>query len=203
MRIMNNNIMIVLIIVVSVIVLYLIYTVFKGNSLAEKLAILIANKQYKEFDELSASKQAIKYIKPFNLDYLKLNRAIDADDEKKVKKLLDDFKNVHMNNRQKSVLYSRAFFYYVVKGQYKDAEQYYNNLVSINGIKIPDRINYIFDTYCKKSYSYIEEIESKLDKANENEKMEYYALLADMYMNKKDPKKAEEYRKIVTDKMKG
>ena len=45
-------------------------------------------------------------------------------------------------------------------------------------------IDVMYDTYIDKGYGHIDEIKALADQGSEEQKMPYYALLADMYRNK-------------------
>jgi len=92
-------------------------------------------------------------------------------------------------------------FHYTAYTDYKKAGEIYLKM-SDEKILIPDRIRYVYDAYCKKGYSYIEEIEKIIISLEEEEKTEYYALLADMYKNKGDQEKSDEYRALVMQRIK-
>ncbi len=196
---MTKAYLIVMIAAGTVIVLciaYYLYGVFEGRILAEKLSILLMEHNYDEFDRLAGSKQSKRYIKPFTLNFLLLNSAIIRDNKKSVLNMFNDLCKADMNQAQKSAVYSRVFYYWIANKDNKSAADVYERFAKKSNA-IPDRMRYVYDVYCKKGFHYIEEIEEKLPILKEEEKYEYYALLADMYKNKGDEINSKKYSRLI------
>jgi len=196
-----DKVLIVLGCVSAVCAAYYIYGVLKGNQICNQLANMLVAGRYEDFGKLAGSEQAKRYAKPFTLSFLKLNSAIAQKDDKQVNKILECFEKEKLNQMQESAVYSRVFYYYVANGNYDEARSVYSKMLNHN-VVADNRIRYVFNTYCEGGFEYIEELEKLLSTLKEEEKTEYYALLADMYKNKKDMDKSEEYRNLVLAKMK-
>ncbi len=184
----------------GVCIVYYVFAVLKGNKICNTLANMLVEGRYEDFDRLAGSQQAKRYAKPFTLNFLKLNSAIARSDDQRVKEMLSSFEKEKLNPMQWSAVYNRVFYYYVAKGKRSEAKAVYERMLDQN-IMMDERMKYVYDAYCEDGFAYIDELEKLLPTLKEEEKTEYYALLADMYKNKKDLKTAEKYRNLVEQRM--
>ena len=150
-----------------------------------------------DFDALDKEldKKLTKYlVHPFNLDYLRLNAALAKGKKKEIDAQFEHFDQVRLNNDQKQLIDSNAFYYYVGNKDEKNAKKYYNRIME-SGLLDEDKkvFSRLYDTYILKGFQYLEETEKELSEAEEKEKAPLEALLAVMYENKGDKKKAQEY----------
>jgi hypothetical protein len=169
----------------------------KRNELFDRLSGFLAEKEYEAFDELIDSPECKKLFPAFNIAFLKLNEAMLKEDKDAVDQAFGQF-NVRMNNAQKEALYKKGFYYYLGLEDKTKTRTYYDLL---KGLKVKDEqmIDVMYDTYIDKGYKYIEDVKALSEAGSEEQRMPYYALLADMYHNAGDEEKASEYEKIVTD----
>lgn len=196
-----DKILVVLGCISAACIMYYFYGVLRGNRICNRLSNMLVENKYEDFNKLADSKLAKRYANPFTLNFLKLNSAISQKDDKQVKTMLEYFEKEKPNKMQASAIYNRVFYYHVAKGNYDEAKTIYKKMLDRN-IMTDNRIKYVFDTYCESGFEYIDELEELIKTLKEDEKTEYYALLADMYKNKKDLDKSEKYRNLVLKKMK-
>ena len=169
----------------------------KQNALAGKLAELLMNKKYKEFDELINSDETNKTLPAFNITFLKLNEAIIQNNDKKVASVLADEKIAKFANSDKNLVYQKAFFYYINKKDKDNTTKYYELLKEMNSKDLMS-IDRMYDTYIKDGYEYLDITLSQLDKAEtDEEKIQLYLLISNMYANKKDDENVNKYLKMA------
>jgi len=109
-----------------------------------------------------------------------------------------------MNKVQKEALYKKGFYYYLGIENKEKTDLYYEQLKQLN-IKDQHTLDMMYDIYIAKGYKYLDEINDKIKNLPQEKQMPFYALLSDMYRNKGDEEKADEYEKKVseyTDKLK-
>ena len=181
---------------------YYYYASIRGRLILNKLSEYLIYRDFREFDDLAYSRQAEKYIKPFNLDFIKMNRDILGEDKKAADSWLEYFQKVNMNERQKETVYLRMYYYFLTTGTFDKAEECYHQLCSVKYITDRKNLMRTYDTYVKKGFRYLKETEEELLSAPGQNKTALEALLADMYVNAGDEKNAEKYRKTVQEKMK-
>ncbi|MBQ1482350.1 MAG: hypothetical protein IIZ28_02140 [Erysipelotrichaceae bacterium] len=169
----------------------------KRNELFDRLSSFLAKKEYDAFDELIDSPQTRKLFPAFNIAFLKLNEAMLKEDREAVDRAFGQF-DVRMNGVQKEALYKKGFYYYLGLEDRTKTRVYYDLL---KGLKVRDEqmIDVMYDTYIDKGYGHIDEIKALADQGSEEQKMPYYALLADMYRNKGEEDTAKEYEKKVSE----
>ena len=190
---MKKNI-ILFAVVLALIIGYEILRRVLTNKQSDKLMKLFLEGNFKEFDKQIDSKLTRYLIPPFNQDYMKLNSYLARGDEKKIHEMFSRFDKVRLNAAQKELVYTNAFYYYVGLKDENKARKYYNLLMeSTSDEDSRKEIDRMFDIYINNGYKYLEDTEKEYRNADEREKMKLQALLAVMYENKGDKKKAQEY----------
>ena len=192
---------------VTIVLLVITVVLLVGNELFRRIAEKkITDKLTKlflegDFDALDKEldKKLTRYlVPPFNLDYLRLNEALAKGKKKEIDAQFEHFEHVRLNNNQKQLIDSNAFYYYVGNKDEKNARKYYER-INASGLADEDKKVYsrLYDTYILKGYRYLEETEKELLEAKEKEKAPLEALLAVMYENKGDKEKAQAYYRKV------
>lgn len=95
---------IVIILVILAIIAEGIYQLnrrYKRGLIQNKLMQLLINGDFKEFEEYADSFEVKTNIKPFNLEYIKMNEAIMLNDSAKLEKSFNKLLNMKMNDEQK------------------------------------------------------------------------------------------------------
>ena len=170
----------------------------KRSDLMNRLTGLLAEKKFREFDELIDAPGTRKAFPVFNLYFLKLNEAFLKEDEKEIRKAFDSFNDLRMNKVQKEALYKKGFYYYLSMEDKKNTGVYYGLLKEL-GIRDQETIDIMYDTYILNGYQYLDKIQKQCDEAQGENKTAFYALLSDLYRNKGDEEKAKEYEDLVAD----
>ncbi len=169
----------------------------KRNELLRQLDECLNRKDFKTFDGLIESRPARTLFPAYNRAYLKLNEAMYKEDRAEIDKAFASF-DMPMNKAQKTALYKKGFYYYLGLEDRGKTDHYFELLKQLD---VSDRhsLDVMYDIYIDKGYKYIGEMEERIKGLTEEEQMPFLALLSDMYRNKGDQKKAEEFRKKVKD----
>ena len=195
---MKSKIMIAAIVVIFIAdVLWNLYQNKKRNDLLKKLDGFLANRDYASFDELVESKEARRYFPLFNINFMKLNEAMFKEDMEEIDKAFSSF-DVPMNKAQKEALYRKGFYYYLGIEDKEKTTEYYDLLRQL-GVKDLKTLDMMYDIYIEKGYRYLDEVNETIKDLSEEKQMPFYALLSDMYRNKGDNEKADEYEKKVSE----
>lgn len=201
---MNSNVLIAIVVIVfAADVLWNLYQNKKRDELLKKFDEYLGKKDYASFDELIDSKQVRQFFPIFNINYLKLNESLIKEDMEEIDRAFDSF-DMRMNKVQKEALYKKGFYYYLGIENKEKTDLYYEQLKQLN-IKDQHTLDMVYDIYIAKGYKYLDEINDKIKNLPQEKQMPFYALLSDMYRNKGDEEKADEYEKKVseyTDKLK-
>ena len=194
--VMNTKVMIAIIVVIfAADILWQLYQNWKRDELLKRLDTYLGNKDYASFDELIDSKEVRRYFPAFNTAFMKLNEAMYKEDMKQIETAFDSFK-MPMNKAQKEALYKKGFYYYL-SIEDKEKTAYYYELLKELGVKDQQSLDMMYDTYILKGYRYLDQITEHIKDFSEEKQMPFFALLSDMYRNKGDNKKADEYEKKV------
>ena len=169
----------------------------KRNDLFEKLSSFLSKKDYASFDELIDSAETRKFFPAYNIAFLKLNEAMLKEDKRAIDQAFDSF-GMRMNNAQKEALYKKGFYYYLGLEDKAKTRTYYDLL---KGLKVKDEkmLDVMYDTYIEKGCKFIDEVKGLAEGLKEEQKMPYYALLADMYRNKGEEDEAKGYEKRIAE----
>lgn len=181
-------------IIVLVFGLDIVYTMNskkKTGELLQKINRLLANEEYEEFDKLIETVEVKKSFTPYNVAYMKLNKAMLKNNPSEITQAFANF-NIKMNPVQRETVLKRAFYYYIGVKDFKRTEHYYNLLKDMN-VKDQVTLDIMYDTYVNKGYRYLEEVLNNYERLSEEDQAPYIALIADMYKNKGDNEKAKEF----------
>ena len=178
--------------------IFMIYFISHGNKIEYALTDLLAHDKYKEFDELIEDKNTKTYVRPYNRDYLKLNKAFKRNDKKEIDNIFKRFDNVRLNNRQKEEMYSLAFEYYQNSGNKQLTKKYHDLIMDMdtkdNSLK--NTIDRMYDTYELNGYKYLEDSLEELEMVPEDYAPILEGMISSMYKNKGDLEKAKEYKEL-------
>ena len=169
----------------------------KRNSLFEQLSSFLAKKDYASFDKLIDSSETKKLFPVYNIAFLKLNEAMLKEDKKAIDQAFDSF-DMRMNNAQKEALYKKGFYYYLGLEDRTKTRVYYDLLKELK-VKDEKMLDVMYDTYIDKGYKFLEDVKTLADQMKDEQKMPYYALLADMYRNKGDEDEAKKHEKLLAE----
>lgn len=178
-------------------ILWQFYQRRKRDELLKQLDGCLNRKDFRTFDELIDSRPVQRLFPAYNRAYLKLNGAMYKEDMAKIDEAFDSF-TMPMNKAQKEALYKKGFYYYLGLEDKEKTDHYYDLLKELD-VKDRHSLDVMYDIYIDKGYKYLDEMNERIEGLSEDEQMPFFALLADMYRNKGDDKKAKEYEKKVSD----
>ncbi len=141
------------------------------------------------------------FIQPFNVDFLKLNRAILSEDKEMTDEMFEHFDHVNLNEDQKEQVYYRGFQYYVTEGNRKMSDKYYDLIKDLSNEDLINYVDRLYDVYVRKGWKYLDEMIDEVqedDGLTKDEQLEHYSMISTMYDNKGDKKNADKYMDIIT-----
>ncbi|MBQ1568159.1 MAG: hypothetical protein IIZ80_09750 [Erysipelotrichaceae bacterium] len=202
---MDSKVMIVILVIVfAADIIWHLYQNKKRDDILKKLDGFLARKDFASFDELVDSKLSRWLFPAYNIAFLKLNEALYMEDMGRIEKAFESF-GMPMNKIQKEALYKKGFYYYLGLEDKEKTEYYLNQLKELD-VKDMQTLDMMHDIYILKGYRYLDQINERINKLPLQEQMPFFALLSDMYRNKGDTDKADEYERMVseyTEKLKG
>ncbi|MBQ1509201.1 MAG: hypothetical protein IIZ47_07235 [Erysipelotrichaceae bacterium] len=183
----------------AVSLIYLFLTITSGNRIEKELVELLAQRDFSAFEKLLADPRTVKYVRPYNLDILRLNAAVMKGDKKKIDEAFDRFDNARLNAAQQEAVYTQAFEYYQAIGDKKKVKKYHGLIMGMNSKddSLKNSIDRMYDIYQKGGYRYLEDTLEELEGANEDLMPILEGMIASMYKNKGDMKKYQEYRDLA------
>jgi hypothetical protein len=175
--------------------------------LIDQVTGALMKQDYEKFDRLM-EKKTVKYlIAPFNQDYLKLNRYSLAGDTDKIIECYDQFAQRRLTYGQAKEVYLSAFDYFLSRGDKQRCQLFrdrINDLTSkkenIDGIK--EIVNDSYDVYLDHKTDMLERLLKQIEDLPETHRGAKEAMIAKIYENLGNRKKAEEYHKLSEEHMK-
>lgn len=182
--------------------LIVFFVVFFGriaaaNIVSNKLIKYLYMNDSTHFNELRRSKLATTFIHKYNLRYIDLSKAMMEVNDKEVEACVNELENMKLTINQKSAIYSRCFYYYLSKEDYKKAKKYYQKNYDLDPDKYNPDMDRLYDIYINKGNKYLSEVLKKYDEANGESKASYAVLLSKIYENMKDAENSEKYAQIA------
>ncbi len=175
------------------------------NIYSTRLTKLLLKGDFVNFDKVIGSRICKMVIYPFNIEYMKLNKALMTDDEKDIDAAFAVFDNRKLNNKQKLAVVCKGCQYYISKEDKEKARKYCNALLEIKDLP-EDVIKEVNDNYniiINGSYELLDTTLDKLSKTTDaEERLKYQMMIAKMYSNKGDLDKCEEYLNMVEEGIK-
>ena len=194
---MNSRVLIaILVVIFAADIAWNFFQNRQRDKMLRKLDDCLARKDFASFDELIDSKQARRSFPAYNIAFMKLNEAMYKEDMKEIEKAFDGF-TMPMNDAQKEALYKRGFYYYLGIEDKEKTGFYFDRLKEIK-VKDIQTLDMMYDIYIAKGYRYLDEVNDKIRDLSEEDQMPFFALLSDMYRNKGDEEKADEYEQKVS-----
>lgn len=171
-----------------------------STSITNKLTTYIFNSENEKYIKLRNKKLTTTFLPVFNLFYLDLSKAIKDKDIDGAKEILNSLTKIKLNKRQKTSVYTRAFYFYLSINENDIASKYYHALKK-NEIDTDFNIEVSYDVFINKGYKYIDELEDLFNKSNDLEKVRIASILCNAYENKQDKKNQNIYLKYIDKKM--
>ncbi len=179
-------------IVVVLFALSIVLPRFFRKRYLDRLSTCLIQRNYDAFDEWIERKQMKWIFAPFNIDFMKLNRALAANDTELIQAAFDRFSHCHLSPKQEETVYYHGFYYYVSVRDQAQARRYGKLYADLKGADpfVKEEMQKYYDVFINHSWDYIDEYEEMLKKAKETERLKISMFLAKMYENKGDRKKA-------------
>lgn len=165
------------------------------NLVEQKLMSLVMTGKFKEFDEYVETTEVKRALPSFNVEYIKMNAAIMANNGKKFEKSLEALTSRKLNDKQKREVYLNGFNYYIDKNDKKNSQKYKNLLLSVSGIdsNLVKYVNRLYDIKVEKKSDSLQELLSELESNEVKNKASHYLLIAEIYKNLNDDSNYKKY----------
>ena len=162
-----------------------------------ELVNLLEKQDYRKFDELIKSTKVKFLFPPFNIDYIKLNRYILAQDRNNTDMMFETLIKHRLNKKQKQEVYMKGFNYYISLDIKPKAKEFYDLIQSLDNAQIKRETERLYDTYVLDGYKFLDEMLDELDEVDETYRGPNEYLISLMYKNKGDEAKSKEYLKLA------
>ena len=176
---------------------YDFYLNWKRKSIMNKLADLLMKGEIQEFEAMTERKDVKRLVPPFNLDFMKLNRAMLSGDKKKTIESFDTFKDKKLNDAQKREIATRGFNYFLTEKNDKRVAYYKDQINSLadtkDNIALKEEVNNYYDICIDKKTGKLKELLRKNDELEEKYRSVNEFLIATIYETLGDKEKQEEY----------
>ena len=195
---------VIILIIIAIIAegIYQLNRRYKRGLIQNKLMQLLMNGNFKEFEEYADSFEVKTNIKPFNLEYIKMNEAIMLNDSKKLENSFKKLLDMKMSDEQKEEVYLNCFNHYIDTNASKRAEQFKDYLIkNSKNSSLKTYVQRVYDVKIEHSFKYLEEMLKELENNNIN-KATHYLLIAEMYKNKNDNENSTKYYNLYNEYMK-
>lgn len=163
-----------------------------------KLTMLVDQRKFDEFFRLIDAPFTRLTFPDYNRTYFKLNAYMVKGDDKAALEVLDDLLTRKTSAEQRADLVIKAFNVYISLNKGKKAKAMLREIEQLDPSKYKsaqDDCRMMYDIAVLKKYSYIELMESALEKKSGPARGQLEYLLALQYQNKGNMKKRDEYLK--------
>lgn len=163
-----------------------------------KLTMLVDQRKFDEFFRLIDAPFTRLTFPDYNRTYFKLNAYMVKGDDKAALEVLDDLLTRKTSAEQRADLVIKAFNVYISLNKGKKAKAMLKEIEQLDPSKYKsaqDDCRMMYDIAVLKKYSYIELMESALEKKSGPARGQLEYLLALQYQNKGNMEKRDEYLK--------
>ncbi len=189
--------------VLALLILPNVYFETKRKKQSEKLIKPLQSLDYKTFYKLVEDKNEVKYISPYNLEFIKLSAAIY---QKKVN-LIDEqckkMESMNMTKKQSLEFYNQVLNYYITINDEKRATKYLDALKQVASEKEYEQSEMFYDIQIKKGYKYLDTLLETEKQFGDSMPVPLYYMIAKMYGNKGDKENEKKYLEKAEKKTKG
>lgn len=185
--------------IILIIIALFILSIEVPKLLKEKITVKLTRYciecNFTDFDKLIESRLTNLVIDPFNIDFMKLNKAITTKNRKEINHCFEHFENCRLNDKQKETVYYTAFYYYVSVNEGNRAKKYGNLLLNLPNTseEFKAEIKKYYSVLIEKSYQYLEEDLKTVQHLENPQKAKLEFIISKMYENKGDLERAKEY----------
>ncbi len=157
----------------------------------------LIRQDYAAFDKKIDKWYIRLFIAPYNVDFLKLNRALMSGDDKAADRMFAHFDEVNLNERQKEDVYLRGFEYYLSREERAGTDRYHELIKGLDNKDIQTYADHLYDIYVLKGWTYLDEMLAQEADTPIDQLPEYYSMISAMYENQGNDDKAKEYIKKI------
>ncbi len=190
-----------LIAAVILIVLTLIAVPLLRRAVVNSVEDSLLRQDFTAFDKKIDKWYIRLFIPHFNVDFLKLNRALMAGDRAGTDRMFEYFDHVNLTEKQKENVWLRGFEYYISQEDRVMADKYYE---LIKGLQDQDLITYadrLYDIYVLKGWTYLDEMLDETETLPKDQQLEAFSMIAAMYLNKGDEENVQKYMDRMQNEM--
>ena len=178
----------------AIVGIYYAFLIGKGNKIQNQLVSFLSDKDYNAFDLLMNEEKTQKYVRPYNRDVLKLNKAFMRKDKKEIDRIFSHFDEVRLNTKQKEAIYTQAFDYYQALGNHAKVKKYYELIMKdVKDSGIINTIDRMYDIYELHGYRFLNDTLEEIEQAPDGQLPILEGMVASMYKNMGDKEKEKEY----------
>lgn len=192
---MNGFEMYFVIIIIFLFLLSIIVPKIMQKYFTERLTKALFKKDFEDFDRLIENKYIKWAIDPFNIDFMKLNRAMAAGDKKTVNDCFEHFEKCNLTAKQLEAVYYHGFYYYVSIKDKDKSRQYGRKYSHLDNIlpETKQEMKEYYQIFMENSYLYLDKYLQNFKEAANEDKAKLSFMIAKMYDNMGDKDKAKEY----------
>lgn len=159
---------------------------------SSKLGNYLYNGDFDNFEKL-INKWYVRYIiYPFNIDFLKLNKALLSSNDVEINQCFNGFNKVKMTDKQAEAVYQKAFYYYLQTDSKNKLKEYYELISKLEDKHLLNSIEDIYKVYVLKDNTLLEKYLEKYN--NNNNDTNALFIIYNIYKNMND---SENYHKYL------
>lgn len=178
---------------VVVILLWTLFVEIRKRTLFARIEHLFADQKYQEVVQ-QLDKPLARVVYPrYNLLFMRLNAQLGLDNTADATRTVEEMLQLRMNKEQQMALFTKAFAFYVEKGDKKRAGAMLERIEGMNEKALARASRETFEIVLNKSTAFIGQMESQLKDSSPLECMRLCQLLAAQYENRGDKRAAERY----------
>ncbi|MBQ6335093.1 MAG: hypothetical protein IJI46_08510 [Erysipelotrichaceae bacterium] len=168
----------------------------RGKANGEKLAALLAKGDFKTFDAYCQDEKFVKQIQPFTLDYLKLNSYLLRSDKKKTEAVFEKLQKANLNRDQRRDVALKGFAYYLGLDDKQNTKYYLEEMEkTLVSEDILNNSRMYYDIIYEKKTDMLDSLLEECEQLEGEERAGNEQLIAIIYKNLGDDKKAREYER--------
>lgn len=193
-------ILVILFLIAALVVPYFVNK--KKNKVYLEIINCIENNDDENFNRIIEDKMTRFLFVPYQIEYIKLNKAIVSAKPKEIDAAFEVFDKRRLNNKQKEDIYMKGFNYYISTENKDKAKKYHDLIQGLDNEQMKKETNIVYDTYILKGYQYLDEIIAETEDLEDTYKGVNEFMISKMYENKGDSKMAKEYLAKAQEHMK-
>lgn len=165
-----------------------------------QLVELILQGEFEQFDSLANNKLVRYCMKPFNLEFIKLNSFLLRNDEGRSREQFEFLKNKRMNNAQKAEVYKKAFIFYVFDKDGENSKYYLDQINELTGYDdFKAMAGRYYEILIEKKTDMLDELLKETEELADEFKGNNEYLLAEIYGNLGKKKESDKYAELASE----